>query len=718
MPNAPYQLWVDCPAIGSASRTSGTVTVTTLSSHYLVPGSYVSVEGITGTAGTSMCGAWAVATVPNGTTITYASAGSAGAGSVTTVYGSGTASETSYTSSLSVDLFNPITNYVAAARPTALYVPTESVQMSASGDGSGSTMGFRVLQDVTPSAGPWWKLAPDEARVRLIQKDTGTTPATDGSDVLFLGTIDNVSGRMNESGQGTEASVEVFDVNALLDRLVVFGKPVSSKALTAANMVRASNVVTVTTRAEHGYAVGQKIVVSGAMGGGGTSFNGSFTVASVPNDFTFTYAQTGAGATAQESLGPTGIQRDSSRSTNVIRVTFSVNHGIVAGQTIYIEGATVGGSSSGPLAHLVNNRFTGSQVKISDATRLLLTLSTSDVKNLPGGWSTINASQSFVIGSQSGAITITPDGTPQQGSIGIDAGMSETAAVSRMLSVVAANKSRDSSVNRLIKTKTTSAIVGSSRPNPTGLSFPAGTLRASLESIVEAYSGIDLKDRRFFIDGAGKLNYLLVDTAPTYPTAPYKIITSGSANLNGTTSASSVYPYDLAVDWDYRTTKEALVITSSSENQSTTQRVTSYTTSGYTLRPLAPKFDDIVEAPVTTKDPNAEVDRISRAFFLERHKPILSGSFTLKGAGTASFNALGFMNGYAQTGTATFALTSGWRPGAWVDIDAPTMGLSGAFRVEQVDWTLEPGSYVATIRVTFNRKPANTLTKLLNQGGV
>jgi hypothetical protein len=341
------------------------------------------------------------------------------------------------------------------------------------------------------------------------------------------------------------------------------------------------------------------------------------------------------------------------------------------------------------------------------------------VKKIPGGWASISAAGAIVYGGQTGAITITPDGTPQQGSIGVDAGASETSAVQKMLGVIAANKARDFPLNRLLKTKTTTAIVGSSRPNSIGLTFPAGTLRSALESIVEAYGGIDLKDRRFFVDASGKLNYLLTDSSalPTYATAPYKVITSGTQNPNTTSSAATIFPYDLKVDWDFRTTKEALVMTSSSETTSTSQRVVSYASSGYSVRPLAPNFDDVVEAPVTTKDPNAEIDRIARAFFLERHKPILTGSFSIRGAGTAAFNQYGFSNGYAQTGTATFALVQGWKPGQWVDISCSSLSLTGLYRIEQVDWQLEPGSFTSSINITFNRRPANTLTRLLNSIG-
>ena len=185
MATAPYQLWIDCPAVTSAVRSGSTVTITTASNHSIVPGAVIALEGITGTAGTSMNAAWTVATTPSGTTFTFTSAGSAGTATVTDA-------DNAYTAALSQDVLNPLINYSGTARNSALYVPTESLQMAASGDGAGATMSFAVLQDDTPAAGPWWLLTPDEARVRLIQKDTGTTPATDGTDVLFLGTISSV----------------------------------------------------------------------------------------------------------------------------------------------------------------------------------------------------------------------------------------------------------------------------------------------------------------------------------------------------------------------------------------------------------------------------------------------------------------------------------------------------------------------------------------------
>ena len=69
---------------------------------------------------------------------------------------------------------------------------------------------------------------------------------------------------------------------------------------------RASNVATIVTDADHRLAVGEKVIVSGL---GGVGYNGTWTVASVPNSTTFTYANTGSdegttGDTSGTVVGP------------------------------------------------------------------------------------------------------------------------------------------------------------------------------------------------------------------------------------------------------------------------------------------------------------------------------------------------------------------------------------------------------------------------------
>jgi len=705
---APYQLWVDCPAVVSAIRVSTTVTVTTVSAHSLVEGSVIALEGLTGAAGTSMNAAWTVASTPSGTTFTFTAAGSAGTATATDDDGT-------YIAALSQDLLNPLINYGSAARQAALYVPTDSIQMAASGDGAGATMQFSVRQDDTPASGPWYLLTPDEARIRLIQKDTGASPASDGSDVLFLGTINGVTARLNGAGQGTEADVQVADVNAVLDRLVIFGKPVSSKQIaseTRQGIVRSSNTTTVRTTSNHGYSIGMSVTITNVLGGSGTSFNGSFTIATVPSSKTFTFSQTGTNSSGADFIDITSVARASSRSANQVRIVLSEAHGLRSGDTIKVVGIN---NTQPSVENLIESQvFSGSSMSVSGTATIDVTLATRRVSNF--GTFSLKA-QSYVRIPNSS--TVTPAAGANQGSIGIDGNESESLAVQKMLGVVAANKTDDYALNRLLKTTTTSQISGSSKPNQAGLVFPAGSLRAALDSIVEAYSGMDSKDRRYYVDTRGRLDYRLVDSTavPTYATAPYKIITTGTQDPNTTIAAATIIPYNLGVDWDFRTTKEALVVTSSIDNSPGATRVQNYIDSGYTLRPVSPRFDEVIEAPTRSTNVQAELGRVATAFFLERHKPILSGSLTIRGRGTESFNQYGFNSGYAQTGASTFALVEGWKPGQWVDITCAELGLSGLYRIEQVDWTLEPGSFTSAITITFNRRPASSLTHLLNAGG-
>ncbi len=71
----------------------------------------------------------------------------------------------------------------------------------------------------------------------------------------------------------------------------------TSNAIAAAptGTSRASNVVTITTTTTHGLQVGQPVLITGVAD---ASFNGTFSVTTVPSSTSFTYAQTGANATS------------------------------------------------------------------------------------------------------------------------------------------------------------------------------------------------------------------------------------------------------------------------------------------------------------------------------------------------------------------------------------------------------------------------------------
>jgi len=208
---APFQLWMDGAPVTSGIRSGSTVTITTSSQHNLVTGSFVQIQGFTGDVGSTFNGVY-TATSTSGTTFTFSAAGSAGT-AVTT--------STRTAEAYSLDLMSPLGNYAAAARPNALYISLESLNLSASGDGDPSAIKFTVYQDVTPSAGPWFLQVPDQTRIRLVNGNTGDAPVS--GKTFFRGFVQELSARINESGQGTITDVSGLDVNALLDRVVIYG---------------------------------------------------------------------------------------------------------------------------------------------------------------------------------------------------------------------------------------------------------------------------------------------------------------------------------------------------------------------------------------------------------------------------------------------------------------------------------------------------------------
>jgi len=709
---APFQLWMDLAPIASAVGVSGTVTITTTSSHGITPGAYVQIDGLTA-AGTPFNTVAQVATTPSGTTFTYVTGSSSGTATVTTGV-------------ISYDLLNPPINYTAGtARQQALIAAPGDLQLSANGDGTGSSMSLTVLQETTPAVGPWFNLIPDNTRFRLCQKDTGSVPGT--ADVRFLGLLSQVNSQLTGSGQGTFTSVTLGDVNVLMDRLGVFGQNSAIKTLKYGSAVRASNVTTLDVPTA-GFVVGQQIKVSGLSGGGSTSFNGIFTIASIPSSQSLTYSNSGP---ASQSGGRsfTVTRKGKANDRLILKATgapaSTTNYfNISSGDTIYVRGISgVEGSgwSAGNLAllqRIARGTFSGSQVIVTNAYTVELVLP----QPIPNNWGTFNTG-AYLIGS---AGQVGPPIVNGQMIVKIPKGATEDTAVKTFLSATDAYKRSDYAVQRLFNTAGTAQITGGTTFSSTqDVQFGATTLRSAMDAIIETYTGNDVKDRRTFIDVNGNLNYKLVDATakPTYATAPYAIITSGAGDPNTSTGKATVAPFNLTVTWDHETAKAAMFTIPATSGATLTQ-VWSYTElatldSGGTAletfaeRKGAPVLDAVVDFPTAVTNPGAQMQGAAAAYFTERHKPLLSGQFELRGAGTAAWNQYGFASGYAQTGVSSYALVSGWKPGQWVEVTSAGLGLSGLYRVEQVDWGLEPGSYIQRVLVTFNRKNPSDLATII-----
>lgn len=766
MATAPFQLWVEMAPVASAVRVGSTVTITTSSPHGFTTGAEIQVEAVTGSAGTSMVGVYPIS-VTSGTTFTYTAAGSAGTGVVTAA-------------AISYDLFNPIIDYAAANRQSALYAIPETLQMSATGDGSGASLSFTVAQDVTPTEGPWYTLLPDEARVRLVKANTGTTPAADKSDLFFISSIRAISARLNGSGQGTLADIDLVDPTAQLDRLVVYGTPDSRKFIVPGGAVRASNVVTITTSAQHNFVVGTSGRINGVNGGNGTSFNGNFKVASVPSTTTFTYAQTGGDATGNTATTPTNAIFITG-SKQQVRYTVPTNHGFLAGDWIKVSGVS---HTTADIIPLLNGLFRVTRV---GSTSIDVTL--SKVSSFIGGSFTVAGASLTPFGSI--GVPFAPSVRRRR----IKSGITDAEAVQEILSVVDTYKFNDYALQRILNTDDTSAIIATSGTfNKLERVIPTDYLRSQLDTVIETFTGIDGKQRRYWVNTSGQLAFTAVDTTakPAYATAPYKIIVSGAGTPNTITTAASVAPFALELTYDHQTTKNIVLSVPNATTDTDTIYARTYVEAGYAVRPNAPQFDEIVDAPTAAGNGLTifdAIDTAAKTYFLERREPVLSAAFRLAGAGTASHNNLGFSAGYAflnlgtissasrtgstvtvtmaaahglasdaqvilagitgtagtsMNGTATVTVTSPtaftytsagtagsgtvtsataygaklvskWEPGQWVDVTAPQIGLSGLYRVEQVDWSLSPGSFMQQITITINRTPTRTMTALLKK---
>ena len=789
MANAPYQLWMDLAPISSVIAVSGTATVTTQSAHGITPGAYVQLSGLTA-AGTTMNGVAAVATVPSSTTFTYVLTGA-----------SGTATTTAGV--ISYDLMNPPINYASGtARQNAMVVDLESLNLSANGDGSGSSMNFTILQEITPAVGPWFNLIPDNTRLRFYEVATGSTPGT--ADIRFLGYLQGLNSAMNGSGQGCVTQVNCSDVTTLLDNLGVFGKAITPVQIRSA--VRLTNSVTITTIKNSGYLVGQQIRVSGCAGGGTASFNGLFTVAGTgtkttgsQTQYTFNYSQTGQNATMNEKLGGGYLSVSASRvgtAKDRFRLTGTGNSqlNIESGASVGVFGITCvpgsGWSNAGLAQSYLNNDFSGDQVVNVGGTAVDIIMPSPIA-----AWGTFTGGNIIVQGAQAGDPV-----TNGQITVTIASGATETNAVTRFLSTVHAYKGGDPALQRLFTTNDTSKIVGGTAyVAPQEVQFSATTLRSALDAIVENYTGAgqDTRARRYFVDVNGLLNYALTDasSAPTFANAPYSITTASAGSPNTSTSKATVAPYSLNANWDHQMYKTAM-FTLPSTSGSVIAQVYDYdglpgkTTAGsalYTTRVGAPYLDSIVEFPTAVKNPGAQIAKAAAAWFSERSRPMLSGQLEVRGAGTAAWNSLGFSAGYAQSaftlatanrtastvtittssahllatantvvisgitgaagtsmnGTATITVTSGtaftytstgtagagtitsatgygyrlvsgWSPGQFVEVASTPLGLSGLYRVEQVNWSLEPGgTYLQRIQILFNRKNPNDLAQLI-----
>jgi DNA-binding beta-propeller fold protein YncE len=319
-------------ATNGAVRSSNVVTITTTSAHRLVVGQMVIISGVTDS---SFNGTFTVASVPSGATFTYpqtASNASSGGGAVSAsnaTSGGGTVSTTavqikavpiadntkSDTAIVSVD--SGI--HVTVTPPTATLGTSETLQFIAAVPGTSDTRVNWFVNDIAggdPANGNGTITATGvyQAPATIPNPATVTIKAVSQADTSRSGTA-SATIVLASDPILTSINPTTAPQGSVFEDISLIGPPAITLTIASNGAVRSNNVVTITTTAAHNLAVGQVVTISGVTD---TSFNGTFTVASVPSSTMFTYPQTASNVTS--SGGTVTSTPANFIATNVVNV--------------------------------------------------------------------------------------------------------------------------------------------------------------------------------------------------------------------------------------------------------------------------------------------------------------------------------------------------------------------------------------------------------------
>jgi len=192
---------------------------------------------------------------------------------------------------------------------------------------------------------------------------------------------------------GNQNQADILDLGIIGEYATTVGaitKTVSNKVLT-------SNVATLTTSAAHTYIVGDVVVITGVD----ATFNGTYSIASVPTSTTFTYAKTASNVTTTAASGSTsvsarrrfaGVVRDASDGTMkffkdaTTKPSGTVNFeeaGLTYGD-VQVGGSTVTSITNSGTSTLTGNTTIGGTLGVTGLTTLTGGLTTSGNARITG----------------------------------------------------------------------------------------------------------------------------------------------------------------------------------------------------------------------------------------------------------------------------------------------------------------------------------------------
>lgn len=159
----------------------------------------------------------------------------------------------------------------------------------------------------------------------------------------------NIQGNIVFGGEGTQVGTANLAVEAPFIftgdgstsqtndlGIVSEGKYVIATTLTSVveNKALTSNVATLTTRAAHGLLVGDSVVVAGID----ATFNGTYTISTIPTSTTFTYAKTNANVASARIGDQTFSINNKALVSNVATLTTTATHPYLVGESVTVTG--------------------------------------------------------------------------------------------------------------------------------------------------------------------------------------------------------------------------------------------------------------------------------------------------------------------------------------------------------------------------------------------
>ena len=386
----PFLLTGTSVLITAASVTAGVVTLTTGSAHGLAPGATLNIAGIGYTAGGDPNGVFTAVTA-SASTITYALASGSGAYTVSAVEPiSEVITSTSKAIASSSLATNVVTITVTAGHGFAIgtvgyglvaglaFTGTDPNGLRLSTYASATTMTFPVTAATTAvsGAGTLSQVPINDDAAANVRASCLFSDPNDSNKEYVIIALDAIAKKIDLDGYAItdipypsgEALGADTDMIQVFDKVMLFrdgqqalewypnGRPIISASSNAT--ASPNTVVTVNVR-EHGLVVGTSITIAGLTGG--TPPNGTYVVATVTGQDTFTFlaasiststtfVATVATATDGFTLSPGGAytqpqtfnitERDVDVASGVVTATVAGNTTIKAGDIIIVRQAT------------------------------------------------------------------------------------------------------------------------------------------------------------------------------------------------------------------------------------------------------------------------------------------------------------------------------------------------------------------------------------------